>query len=605
MASSEYAECLAYLKQGAALDVAVFRSWFDVRRGGCIGYICMCGCEWLKEKDENGGTLLIHALLYEAPEAVAMALFKAWPDAAKEMDNYGNTPLVHALGKKAPEAVVMALFEAWPDAVKEKNFFGNTPLVHALENEAPEAVVMALVGAWPGAAKEKTKGGDTVLHIALKNNAPDAVVMALFEAWPDAVKEKTKFVGETPLHLAAQFKAPKAVVMALFEAWPDAVKEKNFLGKIPLHIALGYGAPDAVVMALFEAWPDAVKEEDNQGDAALHHALENNAPEAVALALLEAWPDAVKAKNGDGNTPLVCALQNKAPDAVVMALIAARPDAAKVKTNAGYVDRDGYTPLHFAAEFHASDAVVRALVAAFPGAVKEATEISTWWSSNEPQGGGDTVLHTLAAAPWAAGCSSVAEARNANIICFTLVEKRASLTATNALGQTPAQASQAAKELDGTGDRERWMIASPSGTLFNQFGVAARRAHRQRKYHLVASFREIAAYKRRTHLSLEHFRDWTTVSHAWCTPSAKLVALTVLMVGDTYKRGLLPRMPMDCWHRILNCIPRHELRQGGCEPEAEQVAQAKYSAILREARARVDAENVVLLLSVKFNNWSD
>ena len=93
-----------------------------------------------------------------------------------------------------------------------------------------------------------------------------------------------------------------------------------------------------------------------------------------------------------------------------------------------------------------------------------------------------------------------------------------------------------------------------------------------------------------------HFRDWTTVSHAWCTPSAKLVALTVLMVGDTYKRGLLPRLPMDCWYFILNCIPRHELRQGGCEPGEEQVALTQYSAILREARARIDAAEEHVLM---------
>ena len=43
MASSEYAECLAYLKQGAALDVAVFMSWFGARKEG----------EWLQEKDED------------------------------------------------------------------------------------------------------------------------------------------------------------------------------------------------------------------------------------------------------------------------------------------------------------------------------------------------------------------------------------------------------------------------------------------------------------------------------------------------------------------------------------------------------------------------
>ena len=132
--------------------------------------------------------------------------------------------------------------------------------------------------------------------------------------------------------------------------------------------------------------------------------------------------------------------------------------------------------------------------------------------------------------------------------------------------------------------------------------AAAMMVDRKPNPHLIASFREIAAYKKRTRLSVEHFRDWTTVSHAWCTPSAKLVALTVLMVGETYKRGLLPRLPMDCWYRILNCIPRHELRQGGCEPEAEQVAQTQYSAILREARAMIGTAEAAAAAQVSQSN---
>lgn len=179
----------------------------------------------------------------------------------------------------------------------------------------------------------------------------------------------------------------------------------------------------------------------------------------------------------------------------------------------------------------------------------------------------DTVLHALAAA----GCSSDAEARNANTVFFTLVERGASLTATNALRQTPAEASQ--------------HDADEGGTM------------RKYRHHLIASFREIAAYKKCTHLSVKHFRDWTTVSHAWCTPSAKLVALTVLMVGETYKRGLLPRLPMDCWYFILNCIPRHELRLGGCEPAEEQDARTKYLAILREARAKTGQKELDALIA--------
>ena len=118
-------------------------------------------------------------------------------------------------------------------------------------------------------------------------------------------------------------------------------------------------------------------------------------------------------------------------------------------------------------------------------------------------------------------------------------------------------------------------------------------------HHLIATLCEIAVFKKKkhSHLSLMHFRDWTTVSHAWCTPSAKLVAVTVLLVGETYKRGLLPRLPMDCWYRILNNLPRHELRLGECEPAAERTALATYTALLKEARTAVDASNVAAVAS--------
>lgn len=58
---------------------------------------------------------------------------------------------------------------------------------------------------------------------------------------------------------------------------------------------------------------------------------------------------------------------------------------------------------------------------------------------------------------------------------------------------------------------------------------------------------------------------------------------------------------MDCWYWVLNCIPRYELRQGGFESEAEQVAPTQYSAILREARAVIAAAAVMICdKNVKF-----
>lgn len=110
-------------------------------------------------------------------------------------------------------------------------------------------------------------------------------------------------------------------------------------------------------------------------------------------------------------------------------------------------------------------------------------------------------------------------------------------------------------------------------------------------HHLIGTLREVAQFKRKKHrhLSLMHLRDWTTVSHAWSTPSAKFVALTVLLACETYKRGLLPRLPMDCWYKILNCIPRHQLRLGECDPDAEREMMAKYAAILKDARIAIDS----------------
>ena len=105
-------------------------------------------------------------------------------------------------------------------------------------------------------------------------------------------------------------------------------------------------------------------------------------------------------------------------------------------------------------------------------------------------------------------------------------------------------------------------------------------------HHLVATLKELTAFENaRTtsgaRLGRNHFRHWTTRSHGWCTPTARLTAMTVLLVGETYKRGgAPPRLPMDCWYRILNMIPRYELRMGQCTAEEEDAAQKECFAIV-------------------------
>ena len=139
-----------------------------------------------------------------------------------------------------------------------------------------------------------------------------------------------------------------------------------------------------------------------------------------------------------------------------------------------------------------------------------------------------------------------------------------------------------------------------SGDSHQSLHQSSRIVQSKNKHHLIATFHEIAMHNKAvaTRRAIRarrfyHFRDWTTVSHAWGTPSAQLAALTVLMVGETYKRGLLPRLPMDAWYKILNMVPRHQLRQDDCNPAKEQAALAQYLSILQEARTVIDAKEAL------------
>ena len=386
------------------------------------------------------------------------------------------------------------------------------------------------------------------------------------------------------------------VAPALVRAWPSVVRATTVSARTPLNYALETRAPKAAVLALIAAAPEAAKQADRlkswQGYCPLPVALKKKANEVVVLACETARVPTcrilVESAGGAGGTPerpRQCPPIQSNPFTMFShgMLISFRPNSfltsvistlqALMTVHPGAVTAEipgvGGTALHVAVTNNASDAVVRGLIGLYRGAIMQTTTIvleepphrhRANAAAVEPaiRGGGDTILHLLATAV----CTTTVEVRNTNTLCFTLVEKGASVTATNALGRTPAEAA--------TDDPKFYW------RLNNQ--------------HLVANFREIRMYKARKHLSRMHFRDWTTVSHAWCTPSAKLVALTVLLVGETYKRGLLPRLPMDCWYMILNRIPRHELRQGGCEPDEEGAALATYSSLLREARAVINAK---------------
>ena len=575
----------------------------------------------IKKTDYSGNTLLSHMLKHAAPLAVVRRVFEAWPEAAslrseaheevhynvyEWRENVGGETTLHfavramaASNTSKPLLVNNGAAAASPKAspspeislgppsrgvcskcgeavlttqprFQNQKIGGNNEYVHQDCDRSAAFLVLAPCGvgqhgmaklvldvlaAWPRAAKVKDANGYTPLEIALEKGA-GFWASALIAACPGAAKVETTH-GSTPLHSAMHNEdTAEPVISALFTAYPGAVKKKNRRGSTPLDFHILPGMPAEVVAEYRRNLPD-------DGAVCMSYLREGK---HLNVDTFVAWLDAHKGKGGwlltpemaSGGTPLQVALNTKGiPAAVTLAILAACPEAATVKTSwTGRANKHtcGKAPLYLAWYKNASVQVVTALLAAWPGALKE---VDRW---------GCTELHVLSTR----NCSTLAECKHACTLCFLMVKYRASLAATNTRGRTPAMAAAAAAAAAACGRRFGTEIAN---------------------HHLVATFREIALFKKHTHLSWMHFRDWTTVSHAWCTPSAKLVALTVLLVGETYKRGLLPRLPMDCWYRILNKLPRHELRLGECDPAEERTALATYATLLKEARTAIDASD--------------
>ena len=341
----------------------------------------------------------------------------------------------------------------------------------------------------PDAAKVKDIYGDTVLHRVLYLSASNDVTLAVLAAWPDAAKE-----------------------------WPDGKPRKyNMHNVTPLeqvllgHTAItsrsrervGNRASDAVVRALLAACPDAAKERSRiyAGATMLVVALCCKASEAKLTALLAAWPDAITVEADHGGTPLHDALRCTAPEGVVTALLAALPGAVNAKIRNPRASRTWRFPDRFE---------------------------------------GNTALHMLAEGEF--------QRDRTCTLFYLLIANGALLSEPNARGNTALQISveNACHHLAAT-LKEIAMYQSPKhrhlGRTFPSTPVCL----------FVCLFvLSMHSSPKHRHLGREHFRDWTTASHTWCTPSAKLTALMVLLVGCSYKRLAaergMPRLPMDCWY---------------------------------------------------------
>ena len=97
---------------------------------------------------------------------------------------------------------------------------------------------------------------------------------------------------------------------------------------------------------------------------------------------------------------------------------------------------------------------------------------------------------------------------------------------------------------------------------------------------MLASYNEVVRFQK-SNLGPLHFRYYSPMSHAWCTPSAKHAVITVLLAGEaSAQRGLVAFLPPEIWACILEMIPRHELRVGACAEADEFGALTDYNLIL-------------------------
>ena len=192
-------------------------------------------------------------------------------------------------------------------------------------------------------------------------------------------------------------------------------------------------------------------------------------------------------------------------------------------------------------------------------------------------------------------CTTAAQRRNSSTLCFQVMRA--------ALNEPPALAGDVGGGGDGGGDGDGGDGGGETGAAAAAAGLVAMPTNGNAIYQAmleeagkvehdvihctehnlpekwgtlnfsaVFSFREMALYLQhsrsacgaRSHLGQLHFEHWSVQTHAWCTPSAKLGVLTVLLVGDAcVERELFDEsLPPELWTHILTFIPRYVMRCG-------------------------------------------
>jgi hypothetical protein len=105
--------CTSYLQQGPAMNMTEFATWFGAHNDG----------SWVKETNEEGGTLLQLGMYYKVSVEVIRLLIDAYSESVKAKDKFNHTPLHFAIMNNMPVGVIQLLMGAWSEGAEAKDIY--------------------------------------------------------------------------------------------------------------------------------------------------------------------------------------------------------------------------------------------------------------------------------------------------------------------------------------------------------------------------------------------------------------------------------------------------------------------------------------------------
>eukprot|EP00956_Cyclotella_meneghiniana_P022045 scaffold41027_cov53-Cyclotella_meneghiniana.AAC.2 len=296
------------------------------------------------ERDEDGLTLLHHAVMGRSPE-FCRVIHDQNNTLVKIQDEYGCLPLHYACSYGSVKTAKY-LLELYPDSIHIPNDDNEYPL-HLLacaevSNENKQEFLLFLLKHNKGAVSTPTHDGDLPLHIACETKEL-AFVKLLFDAHPDGIFVRDSHI-DTPLEIARFFNKADAVhffetqlefhrqaqedqdpdvngqlpihrvlqmqnenvslgtIKLMVGAHRASVTVADYRGCIPLHYACRLGDLN-IVKYLADNDKNSLATLDSGGNLPLHHACLAGKPDTVSY-ILDTTDQGVGVRNHDGKLPI-------------------------------------------------------------------------------------------------------------------------------------------------------------------------------------------------------------------------------------------------------------------------------------------------------------